>query len=444
MTCRAGVCSICFDTLPWGCRPGSGVSETRRVVLPTPAHRLPVDNVLVGAWCEGDLDTCVCHACFRRVLIDTPHLIVSPQGGLCYFGPHLPGHPLPQLSDEVATTVLTPSEYVDFANVAAYFRSRSTTRLAFCPRDGTSHLAPRQDASSPIRCRACRTHFCCDCGCVAGCPPAGDSRQPAACSRCDGARRAAGTLQLRAIPGNKAFLLRWNECACDQTPEPYNRYVRLLPEHRTPALRAPGSCLCEAAYCYPTTAVPALALARHLVRVVVAPAGEVASPVTDVPLQKTSACNALENAGVTVCNVCQAASTPGDPLPQAHWAICPRFDHQEHEIASKMGMSCRTLMRKRFAAYMALRSVTLETRRTAIHLLADRSPSVLSADERCAWDRDRGACMPSAEDLARMDVHETAAMLHVIVSSPNDDVPTGAAQQKRKPTRCIKRRRVPT
>lgn len=455
-----GVCSICFETIPWGCRPGAGLRESRRVVLPPAASRV---NVLVGTWCDGDLDTCVCHACFRRVLIDTPHLVISPQRGLCYFGPHLPGHPLPQLPDAVATTVLSPIEYATFVNVATYLRSRNTTRLVLCPRDGTSHVVARDKARTE-RCETCQAQFCCDCGCEirnvdakaevkaeakmqfraeVGAEVSGRACRAAdqACPRCDEAREAVLTPAVCAIPGNKAFLLRWSGCARDQlTPEPYNRYVRLLPEHRTAALRAPASCLHEAAYCYPASAVPALALARHLVRVVVAPAGEVAHPVTDVPLEKTSACNALENAGVTVCNVCQAVSTPGDPLPQDHWSVCPRFDHQEHEVTTKMGMTCRTLMRKRFAAYMALRSVTLDTRRAAVRLLEFQGPaSVISSDERWAWDHNHKACMPSAQDLARMDAHETTAMLDAIVAA-HDVVPV--SQHARKPTRCIKRRRV--
>jgi hypothetical protein len=63
-------------------------------------------------------------------------------------------------------------------------------------------------------------------------------------------------------------------------------------------------------------------------------------PACDARLFKSSACNDLHHCGSThVCNHCLQQSFPWEPrgLPAAHWAACPRWDHDTAGVLCREG-----------------------------------------------------------------------------------------------------------
>jgi hypothetical protein len=465
--CTKGCCSICFGEFTW---------NRSRNVLHSPSFHIfaPKENLILGLWDPCDEDTMICYECFRNVCLHRPREIISSSSssskGLRYFGPS--GTTELTLPLQAAQAVLTPLEYIAFSTIHDHICSPpGTSRLICCPACTKTTRISRPDVEDDwgraCCCSWCNLSFCPDCTTESaaigkkrvrgevGRRDAIRGRVEGSCERCESARRVASSNAIQSIPGNQTCLLRWSGGGGVRV-EPYNRYVRLLPNHRTPALRESSQkaelamCLDEAAYCYPASEVPALALARHLVRVVTSPAGEVYGPICDVPIIKTSACNAIEHNGLTVCYVCQACTTPGDPFPQEHWDVCPRFDDDlKARALGLFGGSCEASMtrtRKRFATYAALRSVTLDTRRACLRILSSlrddgAETRVLfpgGQDEREVWIRESPLTMPNLEELLRMDAHETFELIRLTSSERVEK----NEEQAPETTSCRKRPRV--
>lgn len=487
---KPGWCSICFGEFPWPNSRRSIASGTHVYTRFSSSSVRPRERetpiIILGLWDANDEDTAVCSSCLRNACLNHPRDIISSDAttaeGLRYFGPSGTSDRIVPL--RVATSVLDPSEYMNFSMIYDHIRAApGTSKILCCSLCGknTRFDHSQLGRGKHVTCSWCSGVFCSECTLQqshvhprqqqpqreeeeeeehddrdimrkgAKRTRAGrevikrrdrieaDRSGAAAelCERCVVAHQAAAMPCVQSIPGNQTSILRWNggEQLRGLVVEPYNRYIRLLLRHRTRAIQACAEdselsmCLTEAAYCYPASAVPVDALARHLIRVVTSPAGEVFSPLSDVPILKTSACNAIEQNGVSVCYVCQACTTPGgDPFPQEHWAVCPRFDAElETRSVSLYGkVTTETMIktRKRHATYSALRSVPMDTRRACLHMLARacslRRSTALSNElfvnegERKSWVKESPSTMPNFEELARMDAHEAAELVRLV------------------------------
>lgn len=316
----------------------------------------------------------------------------------------------------VARAVMAPGEVTAFLHRIQLVADTKRGVIACACGEKSFVDMENIDRRTIVSCPRCGNNVCCCCGWGfdnPGSPPPG-----ATCPRCQETQRAAAEGWIHP-PGNRHALLRWSSASTWETRSPVlalNRYIRLLPEHRPPLLEGaieagallPGRdvSLREEAYCYPAHAVPPKAVAMHVLRVVTAPEGEPMCPLKDIPLRKTSMCNALNSGGVTVCNVCQAASSPGNPLPISHWGVCPRWDGALRERASQAGVT-PTEERKRWAVYAALRSVPSRVRDDALAMLAHPESALrVGASLAERWRQIHPRMMPPRIEIAKMDVDE--------------------------------------
>ena len=144
----------------------------------------------------------------------------------------------------------------------------------------------------------------------------------------------------------------------------------------------PGGPAHEAAYCYPAHAVPVEAVVAHVRWILDAERHDVQCPVTGVPLRRIDACFALTSSGVTICSVCQACSTPGDPLPPSHWDGCPHTPSDLGRLNDKHGPF--DVLWRKWSIFCALNSVSTHARHAALHML-DVQEHARGADAAHRW-----------------------------------------------------------
>lgn len=292
--------------------------------------------------------------------------------------------------------VLSPNEYVKWKNA---LRLCTDPELRCIPCKCESFIFTSRvniETNHIIECcSTCHCRVCVTCGMGFDSSHA-QIKNLKTCPLCTFAPQVSTKME-RYLVGNRESLLKWDAPPVEELQSPicpYNRYIRIHPKDQTPKMKfsvnslAPmlrsRSSLHIATYAYRTDLVPLHAVLYHILCIAASPQSEPRCPISDVPIRKEGACNALLRYGITTCNVCQAVSTPGDPLPELHWMTCPRWDEDELESAQTHGhFTDRIVLRKRWAIWSALRSIPRKLRDSVFSHLIQDSPYQLCMYAGC-------------------------------------------------------------